>query len=114
MIQNKYTGCVTTLSSSNECKMYTSMGYKLKYGDGSASVQGTTVRSGREKTFSDTENLYPSLYKNGNPEDPLYKGLDYKAIYELLTEIGPSRHFTMVFNTFLWMTIFNFINARKL
>ena len=29
-------------------------------------------------------------------------------------EWGPSRHFTNVFNTFVWMTIFNMINARKI
>ena len=26
----------------------------------------------------------------------------------------PSRHFTYVFNTFVWLQIFNFINARKI
>lgn len=65
-----------------------------------------TVRSGREKLMSDSTNLYPF-----NDD---YKGSDFKAIFEDVSGIGPSRHFTMVFNTFLWMTIFNFINARKL
>lgn len=40
-------------------------------------------------------------------------GEDYEVI-KLYTDIGPSRHFTFLFNAFLWMTIFNFINARKL
>jgi Ca2+ transporting ATPase len=29
-------------------------------------------------------------------------------------DYGPSRHFTVIFNTFVWMQIFNFLNARKL
>ena len=29
-------------------------------------------------------------------------------------EWGPSRHFTIVFNTFMWMTIFNMINAKMI
>jgi len=36
---------------------------------------------------------------------------DYHDKAEL---IGPSRHFTYVFNTFVMMTVFNFINARKI
>lgn len=43
----------------------------------------------------------------------LQSGEDYNTI-KLYTSIGPSRHFTFLFNAFLWMTIFNFINARKL
>jgi len=27
---------------------------------------------------------------------------------------GPSRHFTLIFNVFVWMQIFNFLNARKI
>jgi Ca2+ transporting ATPase len=27
---------------------------------------------------------------------------------------GPSRHFTLLFNVFVWMQIFNFLNARKI
>lgn len=37
--------------------------------------------------------------------------MDYSPILNLL---GPSRHFTFLFNTFVWMTIFNFLNARLL
>ena len=29
-------------------------------------------------------------------------------------KVQPSRHFTYVFNTFVWLQIFNFINARKI
>jgi Ca2+ transporting ATPase len=39
-------------------------------------------------------------------EDP-----DYIHLYD---EYGPSRHFTFVFNTFVFMQIFNFFNCRKL
>jgi len=28
--------------------------------------------------------------------------------------VGPSRHFTYVFNSFVMMTVFNFLNARKI
>lgn len=55
-------------------------------------VVGGTVRSGR-------------LYKpNGD--------VDYNDIY-LATDV-PSRHFTFVFNAFVMMQAFNFLNARKL
>lgn len=37
--------------------------------------------------------------------------MDYQPVQALL---GPSRHFTFLFNTFVWMTIFNFLNARVL
>jgi Ca2+ transporting ATPase len=33
---------------------------------------------------------------------------------ELESELGPSAHFTYVFNIFVWMQIFNFMNARKI
>jgi len=36
---------------------------------------------------------------------------EYKPIY---TIYGPSRHFTLIFNVFVWMQIFNFLNARKI
>jgi len=40
---------------------------------------------------------------------------DGKDDYEdLVDDYGPSRHFTIVFNAFVFMQIFNFINARKL
>ncbi len=71
------------------------------------------VRSGRKKLVIDTANLYPGIYKSFDSTESLYTGYDFKAVRDLLN-LGPSRHFTFVFNTFLWMTIFNFINARKL
>jgi Ca2+ transporting ATPase len=37
--------------------------------------------------------------------------IDYKDLYE---HIGPSRHMTLVFNTFVLMQVLNFFNARKL
>jgi len=51
------------------------------------------VRSGRDKmlndqTQSDYENIFPAA--------------------------GPSRHFTIIFNTFVWLQIFNFINSRRI
>jgi len=41
-------------------------------------------------------------------------GLDneYNAIEKIFKT--PSRHYTYVFNVFVWMQIFNFLNARKL
>lgn len=37
---------------------------------------------------------------------------DYADILE--KDYTPSRHFTFIFNTFVMMQVFNFINARKL
>lgn len=75
-------------------------GMHMKYSDGGQ----TLVRSGRMKTMSDSSNLFPAFGKK-------YQGQDYLPIFEL---VGPSRHFTFLFNTFVWMTIFNFLNARVL
>lgn len=50
------------------------------------------MRSGRE-------------YKmNGTDED-------YKRFEE---DLGPSRHFTLIFNTFVFCQVFNFMNCRKI
>eukprot|EP01070_Trichotokara_eunicae_P011798 Trichotokara_eunicae@DN7922_c0_g1_i1.p1 len=54
---------------------------------------GNTVRSGRR--------YFPFTTRE-----------DYKKTWAL--NIGPSRHYTIVFNTFVWMQIFNLINARKI
>lgn len=51
------------------------------------------VRSGRDKMLNDQ--THP----------------DYE---DLFLEAGPSRHFTIVFNTFVWMQLFNFINSRRI
>lgn len=53
---------------------------------------GGTVRSGRFYQLNGDEDFYP-IHKEYN----MY-----------------SRHFTFVFNTFVMMTVFNFINARKI
>eukprot|EP00918_Siedleckia_nematoides_P094338 GHVU01207160.1.p1 GENE.GHVU01207160.1~~GHVU01207160.1.p1 ORF type:complete len:474 (-),score=89.17 GHVU01207160.1:198-1436(-) len=37
---------------------------------------------------------------------------DYKRSWAV--DIGPSRHYTIVFNVFIWMQTFNLINARKI
>ena len=53
----------------------------------------TYVRSGRLYTLSGDE--------------------DYKPLYDD-SDIGPSRHFTYIFNTFVLLQLFNQINCRKL
>ena len=55
-------------------------------------IVGGTVRSGRFQTIQG--------------------GDDYKTVYDA-TQVY-SRHFTFIFNTFVMMTVFNFLNARKL
>ena len=55
-------------------------------------VVGGTVRSGRP------------FYANGDP--------DYETIFEHTGTY--SRHFTFVFNTFVLLQVFNFVNCRKL
>jgi len=37
-----------------------------------------------------------------------------KDYMDIEYENGPSKHFTYVFNTFVMLTVFNFINARKI
>jgi len=99
--------------------LYNRLGYGLRYGDATITKTGTYVRSGRFKAIKDSENFYSFLtdprskggYEFGDTY--LQSGEDYNTI-KLYTKIGPSRHFTFLFNTFLWMTIFNFVNARKL
>lgn len=62
---------------------------RWKWTDG---MIGGTVRSGR------------NIFINGTD--------DYNPIY---TATGiSSRHFTFIFNTFVMMQVFNFLNARKL
>ncbi len=63
------------------------LGYKYKDG-----IVGGTVRSGR-------------MYLIGNGED-------YMTVWK--TYHLYSRHFTFIFNTFVMMQVFNFINCRKL
>jgi Ca2+ transporting ATPase len=62
-------------------------GYKWHNG-----IVGGTIRSGRMK------------YIDGS--------WDYQNVYEQTMVI--SRHFTFIFNTFVMLQVFNFINAKKL
>ncbi|CEM28830.1 unnamed protein product [Vitrella brassicaformis CCMP3155] len=39
---------------------------------------------------------------------------DYLKSWKMEGKIGPSRHYTMVFNVFVWMQVFNLLNARKI
>jgi len=41
-------------------------------------------------------------------------GLAGENIYEYYLSTTPSRHMTFIFNLFVWCTIFNLINARKI
>jgi len=64
---------------------------------------------------------YPSEYKyysadgkhmrSGRPHFTHGIEEDYLRFYDIL---GPSRHYTFIFNTFVFMQIFNFINCRKI
>jgi Ca2+ transporting ATPase len=55
-------------------------------------VVGGTVRSGRFYTIKGDK--------------------DYSTVYDATSEY--SRHFTFIFNTFVMMQVFNFLNSRKL
>ena len=70
---------------------------------------------GGEQWFPESDERYenpnnPGCVFPGRPynwdQTPLYK---YKE-----KEWGPSRHFSNVFNVFVWMQIFNMLNARKI
>ncbi|KAF8822135.1 plasma membrane-type Ca(2+)-ATPase A1 PMCAA1, partial [Cardiosporidium cionae] len=52
-----------------------------------------------------------TLMRSGRHFIPFTKDMDYRKDWE--ATIGPSRHFTLVFNTFVMMQLFNMINARK-
>ena len=41
-------------------------------------------------------------------------GLAGENIYEYYLSTTPSRHMTFIFNLFVWLTIFNLINARMI
>ncbi len=51
-----------------------------------------------------------------NPKDAslIHPGNITDYTKEMRNEFGASRHFTMVFNTFVWMQLFNEINCRKI
>ncbi|KAL4441620.1 hypothetical protein ABPG74_021552 [Tetrahymena malaccensis] len=63
--------------------------WKAKY----SNEKMTLVCSGRLRTYSGTEK-------------------DYQTAWDEYQQ--PSRHFSTIFNVFVWMQIFNFLNARKL
>jgi len=49
--------------------------------------------------------------RSGRPYYISHEGEDYERFSD---DIGPSRHYTLVFNTFVFMQVFNFLNARKI
>lgn len=73
----------------------------------SVKYHGEYVRSGRHIFMDD-------------PEKKDYEDLENVRIIISFSSIknakiwGPSRHFTIIFNTFVWMNIFNFLNARRI
>lgn len=64
--------------------------FSAKYSD---TITRTHIRSGRIYQMNGVDNDYS--------KNSIYK-------------FGPSRHFTFIFNTFVMMQIFNFLNCRKL
>lgn len=44
----------------------------------------------------------------------MINGVDSDYSKNATYKFGPSRHFTFIFNTFVMMQIFNFLNCRKL
>lgn len=55
--------------------------------------------------FINKNRIFPGRRYDWN-NDPIYK-----CYYEMM---GPSRHLSVVFNVFVWMQVFNMINARKI
>ncbi|XP_055388508.1 plasma membrane calcium-transporting ATPase 2-like [Condylostylus longicornis] len=49
---------------------------------------------------------------SGRRFTPFSNHEEYKRTWTI--NIGPSRHYTVVFNTFVWLQIFNMINARQI
>jgi len=56
----------------------------------------------------DGKYVYPGRSYDWNGDDL------YKAIRDGNDDPGPSRHYTIVFNVFVFMQIFNMINSRKI
>lgn len=63
--------------------------YRVKYSD----ADMTLVTSGRKVSFDGKTDEYSN---------------------KVFLDVGPSRHFTYIFNIFVMMQIFNFLNARKI
>jgi len=61
---------------------------------------------GEQKYYSDGEHM-----RSGRPRMVTEIADDYLRFYDI---VGPSRHYTFIFNTFILMNLFNFINCRKI
>mmetsp|Transcript_28838 Transcript_28838/g.33306 ORF Transcript_28838/g.33306 Transcript_28838/m.33306 type:complete len:266 (-) Transcript_28838:30-827(-) len=72
-----------------------------EFGADIRAADGTSVRYSSNGKYMRSGRYY---YVNKDAEDYLPYLVDY----------GPSRHFTLVFNTFVMMQILNFFNSRKL
>ena len=81
----------------------------LEHKSFSIKYNGEYVRSGRYTFIEESE-------KSGYQDLEDVKILKKIGVFYLgfLKEFGPSRHFTIIFNTFVWMNIFNFLNARRI
>jgi len=65
---------------------------------------------------SDDERMYRDEDKDtGNVTPGRWKEFDGSDLYaDLYEDLGPSRHMTILFNTFVFMQLFNEVNARKI
>jgi Ca2+ transporting ATPase len=56
------------------------------------------------------------ISKDGNIRiGTAFGDLGREYVYEpMYKTYGPSRHLTLLFNLFVWLQIFNFVNARKI
>jgi len=68
---------------------------------------GEYVRSGRYIYVNDPD-------KSDYQDLETVRKFKFFKIFIFLKTYGPSRHFTVVFNTFVWMNIFNLFNARRI
>lgn len=72
------------------------------------------------KKYKNIENPFYIKYSDPNERTLVTPGrfLSYNGKIEeykrFILDFGTSRHFTMIFNTFVMMQIFNFLNARKI
>lgn len=90
IVEKMQSGKTYTDTTRNPGQQSVPIGYDLKYSDVNSRHY---VRSGRRYVLSG-------------------ESLDYSFAIEY--SIGPSRHFTFIFNTFVMMQLFNFLNSRKL
>jgi Ca2+ transporting ATPase len=69
-------------------------------------------------SFIKEEEDMPEPFKNIRDGDYIISGqleeIDLEPLYSKYKHITPSRHFTIVFNMFVWMQIFNMLCARKI